>query len=97
LVTEKLFNVVNGDRANDRLANLRLATSSQNAANKKKHSNNTSGFKGVHLRKGTSRWAAAIRVGQKRIHLGFFSTPEQAHAAYAAAAKEHFGEFARSA
>lgn len=88
-----------GDRLNDKWGNLRLATRSQNAANRKTHSNNNSGFKGAHFRKDrrTRRWAASICVNYNQIHLGFFDTPEEAHAAYVIAAQKHFGEFARAA
>jgi len=35
-----------------------------------------------------------IRVDGKLLHLGYFATPEQAHAAYTAGARKYFGEFA---
>jgi hypothetical protein len=79
----------------NRFCNLREATKSQNGWNTGKRSDNTSGFKGVTWAKNVRRWMAQIQVHGKNKHLGTFDTPEQAHAAYAAAAKEFHGEFAR--
>lgn len=84
---------INGDSLDNRIANLRLATTSQNQANRRINQNNASGFKGVCKLRARFR-AKITREGQAR-HLGTFDTPEEAHAAYAAAAREHFGEFAR--
>lgn len=86
-----------GDRLNDRWGNFRLATRSQNCANRKKHSNNSSGFKGVHLKRASGKWAATICVNYKIHYLGSFETPEEAHESYVSAAQKYFGEFARSA
>jgi hypothetical protein len=84
----------NRDSLDDRIENLRLATSSQNGANRVKQSNNTSGFKGVSWDWYNRRWRAQISVEKKRINLGNYDTPEEAHAAYCRAAKKYFGEFA---
>ena len=84
-----------GDKINNRLTNLREATVSQNAANKKMNATNRCGFKGVRST-GTGRWRATIETNRKSISLGRFDTPEEAHAAYVAAAKNIFGEFARA-
>lgn len=78
----------------DRFEKLRIVTPSQNAANSKTRSNNKSGFKGVSFHKRTGRWISFIRSNSKHLYLGLFDTPEEAHAAYMEAAKEHFGEFA---
>lgn len=87
---------INGERADDRWVNLRLATASQNSANGRLRSHNKSGFKGV-IATASGRWAASIQCKQRRERLGTFDTPEEAHAAYLQAAKEIFGEFARPA
>jgi hypothetical protein len=79
------------------IENLRPATKSQNAANRGKTCNNTSGFKGVWWRRRYRKWQATIGVNGKRFYLGMFDTPEAAHAAYAAAAQRLHGEFARVA
>lgn len=79
----------------NRRSNLRLATTSQNGANAKLKSSNTSGFTGVSWCGTTSRWRATIKVNWKRIHLGRFDTPQEAAAAYNSAAIKYFGEFAR--
>lgn len=84
-----------GDGKDNRLENLRLATRLENCQNRKRNDNNKSGFKGVYKAKG--RWRAAIKVDRARIDLGYFRTPEQAHAAYVAAAQKYHGEFARAA
>ena len=89
-----------GDKSNNRWFNLRAATASTNKANSRAYRRNQSGFKGVHrLRhKGQmSGWRAQIRVNYQLIHLGTFDTAEAAHAAYADAARKHFGEFGRAA
>jgi hypothetical protein len=84
------------DPSNNRWDNLRLATASQNQANKKVSRANTSGFKGVSWHKDDKRWRAQIRMGGKKVHLGSFDTPESAHRAYSEAAMKHYGEFARA-
>ena len=87
---------VNGDKMDCRVANLRLATDGQNAANKTMLGNRT-GYKGVErINHGTGNWRARIMVGRRCIHLGVFPTPVEAARAYDRAAVEHFGEFART-
>jgi hypothetical protein len=83
----------NRSPADNRLANLRLATRSQNAANTRKRSDNTSGFKGVCWNKKTRKWVAQVRVKGEARYLGLFDSPEEAYAAYQQAAMAAFGEF----
>jgi len=82
-------------RTDDRWDNYRLATRSENYANKRAYKNNKSGFKGVSFFKSRGKWIAQIQVNKKKINLGYYATPEQAHVAYVAAATKYFGEFAR--
>jgi hypothetical protein len=79
---------------NDNITNLRLATKSENNWNKPKPKNNTSGLKGVCKYKPTNKWMAYIKVFGKSKTLGYFTTKEEAHAAYVNAAKAFHGEFA---
>lgn len=85
----------NGVRSDDRWSNLRAATPSQNRANGRRRSDNASGFKGVR-KTASGRWNATIQCVATKRRLGTFDTPEEAHAAYLAAAREVFGDFARS-
>jgi hypothetical protein len=89
-----LIDHINMDPSDNRFANLREATHSQNKANTLPHRDNTTGFKGVSRWK-NGRYQANIRVGLKQKHIGTFDTAEEAAAAYAASAREHYGEFAR--
>lgn len=84
------------DRTNNRWANLRAADQSQNTANSPLSKRNTSGLKGAHFAKGIGKWTAHICVKRKQMTLGTYATAEEAHAAYLAAAKKYFGEFARA-
>jgi hypothetical protein len=84
-----------GNPSNNRWSNLRRATVSQNNANRRLHRNNKCGFKGV-VQNHIGRWVASIYKNGQRHHLGCFATAQEAHAAYVAAARKLFGEFARS-
>lgn len=86
---------INCIRNDNRIANLRLATRSQNRANARRPRHNSSGFKGVDFHKNKGKWRARVQKDNKVVHVGRFATAEQAHEAYAAMANELFGEFAR--
>jgi hypothetical protein len=91
---EGIVDHINGDRKDNRIANLRLADASQNAANSKIYKTNTSGFRGVSERS-PGKFRAYVYKDKKMIRLGQFSTAEEAYAAHVAAAKELHGEFFR--
>lgn len=81
---------INRDKTDNRLCNLREATESQNHANKL----GRKPLKGV--RRSRDKYGAQIVCRGQRHWLGTYSTPEEAHRAYAAAAQQFFGEFARA-
>ena len=83
-----------GNGLNNQRYNLRVCVCSQNQANARKRVDCSSGAKGVSRKHG--KWVARIQVNKKRVHLGFFPTVEQAAGAYKTAAKEYFGDFART-
>lgn len=87
---------INGDRADNRLANLRQATPAQNNANAKQRSDQPVA-KGVTFRKQLGKWQASIAFNGASSYLGVFNTPAEAASAYAAAAQQLYGEFARTA
>lgn len=86
---------INGVRDDNRIENLRLVTPSQNQWNRPRQKSNHHALKGITYRKDRDRWVASIRVNGKKHYLGYFNTPEEAHAAYCKAASELHGEFAR--
>lgn len=85
---------VNGNPLDNRLANLRVCTHSQNMVNRDvDKTGNTSKYRGVYLH--GNKWQAGIYQNRVRIHLGTYSTEEEAAQSYDLKAKEIFGEFAR--
>lgn len=87
----------NGDIFDNRRSNLRVCTHAENSRNRKIHSNNKSGYKGVYLDKslrGTKTWIANITIDGKRIKIRK-STAIEAAEAYNQLALKHHGEFAR--
>lgn len=84
----------NGDGLDNTRANLRVCTRSQNARNRGKQRDNTSGFKGVFFKNARGKWRAQIRVGGKQTNLGDYSTAEDAYRAYCDACIKFHGDFA---
>ena len=85
---------INGDRSDNRISNLRMATNAQNQCNTKISSRNKSGYRGVSWSKSKGKWYAKIMFNQKTISLGYFNNKEEAALAYNKKALELFGEFA---
>lgn len=76
-----------GNPSNNIWGNLRAATRADQLQNTKDRANG-SGYRGVSRFR--NKWQAGIGIGGKRIHLGHFTDPAKAHAAYLAAkAKLH--------
>ena len=76
---------INGDKIDNRLCNLRLATNAENQMNRVKPCvTNNSGFLGVNFNKQMNKFAARIQSEGKRIHIGYFDTAEEASDAYIA-------------
>lgn len=87
---------IDGDCSNNRIANLRLATMSQNIANSKLSCRNKPGSKGVSWATNERKWKAQITFQSRNKHLGYFNSKEEAAACYREAATRLFGEFART-
>lgn len=85
----------NTDRLDNQRNNLRPCNQSQNNANSRLRSDNTSGYKGVSWHKDARKWHAYITFNKQREYFGFFTSKEEAAAAYNQAAMKYYGEFAR--
>lgn len=92
----KYLDHADGNPLNNRWANIRRATQTQNMFNKTIQSNNKSGYKGVYFSNRAAKFMAATKVNGKKVHLGSYATPEEAKAAYDAACKVLHGAFFRS-
>lgn len=85
----------NGDKLDNRRANLRFCTRGENATNLAKRQRTTSRFKGVSWHKAAGKWAASIAAGGQKFYLGLFVDEGDAHRAYLAAAAYLHGAFMR--
>lgn len=83
---------VNGDGLDNRRANLRMATRSQNNANRES-TGGSGGYRGVYRERG--RYRARIWVNGQSVGLGRYTDAESAAHAYDEAAAYYFGAFAR--
>ena len=85
---------INHDKSDNRKANLRVVTQSQNIQNRGLIPNNTSGITGVHWHEHTHKWKAEIEVNGKKHYLGVFKDINDAKKARQEAEKKYFGEYA---
>jgi len=80
--------------SNNSFGNLRKANLSLNQGNSEIRKDNTSKIKGVSWSKNKKCWVAQICKNSKKIHIGYFSSKEDAKKAYEKAAIFYFGNFA---
>ncbi|MCT9071216.1 HNH endonuclease [Cupriavidus gilardii] len=69
---------INGCRSDNRISNLRIVTTAENAKNQRRRADNTSGVTGVVWFKRRRKWAAQISVQGKCKNLGCFESFEAA-------------------
>ena len=84
---------INGNSLDDRPSNLREATITENAWNHKTRARRINLPMGVRSLP-SGRYQARLSFHGKQLHLGSFSTPEEARAVYLAKRVENYGEFA---
>jgi len=83
-----------GNGLNNRRLNIRVASRRQNIQNLVHTRKHSSRFKGVTWDKENRKWRVTIQVDGVPLRLGRFENEEESAAAYDAAARKHFGEFA---
>lgn len=91
---DMLVDHINGNRLDNRKQNLRICTFNENIRNRKKHKNNSSGYKGVSYHKGKKKFQCRISYNGIRINLGNYECAKEAAIAYNKKAVELYGEFA---
>lgn len=92
---------VDGNPLNNTRSNLRVCSRAENMRNARKYSardgvRTSSVYKGVCWKMSARKWCAKIKANGRVEHLGYFDNEEEAAMAYDAAARRHFGEFARA-
>ena len=85
---------INGNRLDNRRANLRTCSRSQNNANRHLEVAHTSEFRGVSWCESIKRWVAQTKHNGKHISIGVFESETEAARAYDFKALELFGPFA---
>ena len=97
----KTLDHIDGNRANNKIENLREATQQQNCLNRKHHSNSKSPYKNVYLQSPTKNsewkrnWVVRITVDGKSKYIGSFKDLELADLVATEARDKFHGQFAR--
>lgn len=86
---------INRNKKDNRIVNLREATPSQNQTNTV--ARGASGLKGAYWHEKRKKWYSKIGFSGKLYHLGYYSSKEEAHQAWATAAVKQHGPYVRLA
>lgn len=86
---------INGDKLDNRRANLRICSYEQNMANSNGWSNNATGFKGVTMDHG--KYRVRVTINGKNRQIGTFCDPSLASEFYDLAHMMLNGDFSRAA
>lgn len=85
---------INGDKADNRLSNLREATKHQNGTNRSgPNKQSTSGVRGVSWHRTRRKWAAYVTDHGRAFSLGLFTDKEEAILAVESERAKRFGAF----
>jgi len=87
---------INGNRADNRIENLRAATRSENQCNRGALTNNTSGYPGVSWHKKSRAWLVRVMKNGKSHMVGYFKDLELAGLVAEEARSKFHGQYARN-
>ena len=74
---------INGNRSDNRLSNLRVASQLINAQNRRTSiAGAKSSLLGAQWHKSSGLWKSVIRYQARQVHIGMFKTEQEAHQAY---------------
>lgn len=85
---------INGNRSDNRIENLRIATNSENQWNRKKQKNNKSGCKNVSFCKKTKKWRVQFYLNKKPSTYGYYKDIDYAIFVANALRPKFYGKFA---
>jgi len=85
--TQKIIDHINGNRQDNRIANLRAVDFSCNVRNQ--NTPKRKGLRGAHWDKAKRKWLAQMKVNYKTVYIGRFDTEQKAHEAYMAARAQY--------
>lgn len=94
-ILPKTLDHIDGNRANNKIENLREATQQQNCLNRKHHTNSKSPYKNVYWSEAANKWAVMVSVNKQRTYLGVYEDIELADLVAMEARDKFHGQFAR--
>jgi hypothetical protein len=91
----KCVDHIDGNPLNNKIENLREATTSQNQHNSKKPITNKSGIKGVSWHKSANKWFVSLKIQRRKFYFGLYKDIELAELVAIEARNKYHGNFAR--